>query len=154
MKMLLALIACLFMVVASSAQEKASVTRVEPVASSTEKLLETHIRKVWEDYKNKDKQGLGSALADGFREVTDGADGIFGKDTEFSEMEKFTLAHYELSNFHVKPIGKDATLVTYTAHYDGAYEGTPLQMSTVYGEVWIKQGNAWKLLWAQETKVK
>jgi hypothetical protein len=154
MKVLLALIACLFVVVAGSAQEKASGTRVDPVASSTEKLLETKIRKVWEDYKNKDKQGLGSALADGFREVTDGADGIFGKDTEFSEMEKFTLAHYELSNFHVKPIGKDATLVTYTAHYDGAYEGTPLQMSTVYGEVWIKQGNAWKLLWAQETKVK
>jgi len=51
-------------------------------------------------------------------------------------------------------LGKDAVLVTYTAQYDSAYEGTALQMSTVYGEVWIKQRTAWKLLWAQETKVK
>jgi hypothetical protein len=154
MKVLLAFIGCLFVVVAGSAQENASVTKVDAVASSTERLLENNIRKVWEDYKNKNKQGLGSALADDFREVTHGVDGIFGRDTEFSEMEKFTLAHYELSNFHLLSIGKDAALMTYAAHYDGAYEGTPLRMSTVYGEVWVKQGNAWKLLWAQETKVK
>lgn len=154
MKVFLAFISCLFVVVAGSAQEKASVTKVDSVASSTERLLENNIRKVWEDYKHRNKQGLDSALADGFREVTDGADGIFGKDTEFSEMEKFTLAHYELSNFHLRSLGKDAALMTYAAHYDGAYEGTPLQMSTVYGEVWVKQGNTWKLLWAQETKLK
>ena len=79
MKILLAFVCCLFMVVAGSAQGKASVTQVDSVASSTEKLLEAKIRKVWEDYKNRNKPGLGSALAVDFREVTDGADGIFGK---------------------------------------------------------------------------
>ena len=153
MKILLAFLCCAFMVVAASAQEK-PVMKAASAASSTEKLLETKIREVWEDYKNRNKPGLGSALATDFREVTDGADGIFGKETEFSEVDKFTLSHYELNNLRMKSIGKDAVLVTYTAHYDGAYEGTALQMSTVYGEVWIKQANDWKLLWAQETKVK
>jgi len=44
--------------------------------------------------------------------------------------------------------------MTCSAHYDGASEGTALKMSTVYGEVWIRQANDWKLLWTQETKLK
>src|SRR5579859_2858256 len=103
MKKLLALLCCACVMVAASAQEKPSAVKGDSASSSTEKILETKIRKVWEDYKIRNKPGLGSALAADFREVTDGADGIFGKETEFSEMEKFTLSHYELSTFHLKP---------------------------------------------------
>ena len=106
MKTLLALFCCACVVLVASAQEKPSEMKVASAGSSTEKLLETKIRKIWEDYKIRNKTGLGSVLASDFREVTDDADGIFGKETEFSEMEKFTLSHYELSTFQMKSIGK------------------------------------------------
>jgi hypothetical protein len=40
------------------------------------------------------------------------------------------------------------------ADYSGKLAGQPLQAKCVYGEVWTKQGNEWKLLYVQETKVK
>ena len=154
MKTWIAIAFGLLVVAASGAQEKAPAAKMDSGAPATTKLLETKIRKVWADYKNKDKHGLGSALADDFREVTDGSDGIFGKETDLSEMEKFTLSQYELSNFHMKSISKDAVLMTYSAHYSGAYEGTAMKMSTVYGEVWVRRANEWKQIWGQETKLK
>jgi hypothetical protein len=38
--------------------------------------------------------------------------------------------------------------------YGGTYDEVPPQMKAVYGEVWIKVDNDWKLLWVQETKLK
>jgi len=116
--------------------------------------LEAKVRKSWEDYKNRDKKAFAASLAPDFSEVTDGSEGTFGKDTELSEMDHFTLAHYELSNFKVRLLGSTAALVTYSAQYDGTYDKQPLNMKTVYGEVWVKSGTSWKQLWAQETKLK
>jgi hypothetical protein len=44
--------------------------------------------------------------------------------------------------------------MTYTAEYSGTYGNEPLQMKAIYGEVWVKVGSIWKLLWVQETKLK
>jgi hypothetical protein len=51
-------------------------------------------------------------------------------------------------------LGGTVALVNYSAQYDGTYDNSPLNMKTVYGEVWIKSGSSWKQLWVQETKVK
>jgi hypothetical protein len=34
----------------------------------------------------------------------------------------------------------------------GKFAGESLQAKSAYGEVWTKQGNEWKLLYAQKTK--
>ena len=116
--------------------------------------LESKIRKSWEDYKKRDKQAFSASLAADFAEVTNDADGIFGKDTELSEMDQFALTKYELKDFKLRHAGHDAALVTYTAEYSGTYVGSPLHMKAVYGELWVKSGNDWKQLWVQETKIK
>ena len=149
-------VACLLILASASAQQKkpapAKTKSAEP--SSLAGVLEPKVRKSWEDYKNRKKGEFAASLADGFSEVTDGADGIFGKDTELSEMDHFNLAQYDLKDFKVKPIGGTGALVTYTAEYSGTYDNAPLKMKTVYGEVWIKTGSNWKQLWVQETKIK
>jgi hypothetical protein len=86
--------------------------------------------------------------------VTNDADGIFDKKTELAEMDNFNLSHYELKDFKRRPIGNAAALMTYTAEYSGSYANKPIQMKAIYGEVWIKAGGDWKLLWVQETKLK
>jgi len=149
------LIVSLMMLASASAQEhKASSGKSPAKAPSAAAALEAKVRKSWEDYKNRNKKAFAADLAPDFSEVTDGADGIFGKDTELSEMDHFTLAHYTLSNFKVRALGSTAALVNYAAQYDGTYDNSPLNMKTVYGEVWIKSGTEWKQLWVQETKVK
>jgi hypothetical protein len=156
MSKILISVACLLILASASAQQKKSNTAKTKSAetSSLAATLEPKVRKSWEDYKNRNKEAFAASLASNFAEVTDGADGIFGKDTELSEMDHFNLAKYELKDFKVTSIGGTGALVTYTAEYSGSYDNTPLKMKTVYGEVWVKSGADWKQLWVQETKIK
>lgn len=122
--------------------------------SSLAAVLEPKTRKAWEDYKNRNKQAFAAILAPGYLAVTNEADGIFGADTELSEMDHFTVAKFDLKNFKVIPLGSSSALVTYNAEYSGTYDKSPVNIKTVYGEVWTKIGNDWKVLWTQETKLK
>jgi hypothetical protein len=157
MKRMLIGMACLLMLVTASAQEqtkRASAQRAAEKNASGATVLETKIRKAWEDYKNRNKEAFAAILADGFGEVTNDAEGIFGKDTELAEMDHFSLSHYDLRDFKFRPVGNSGAVMTYTAEYSGTYADAPLQMKTIYGEVWLKVGGDWKLLWVQETKIK
>jgi hypothetical protein len=156
-KRILTAVVCLLMLAAASAQEPEKSTPEKGASSphaSDAKVLEAKIRKAWEDYKKRDKQAFAAILADGFAEVTNDADGIFGKDVELAEMDRFNLTRYELKDFTLRSAGNSGAVMTYTAEYSGAYDNSPLQMKAIYGEVWVKAGRDWKLLWVQETKVK
>jgi hypothetical protein len=156
MRKILTSVACLLLLGSSSAQQKnAPAAKTKSAqAASLGAVLEPKVRKSWEDYKNRNKEAFAASLSNNFAEVTDGADGIFGKDTELSEMDHFNLAQYELKDFKARSIGSTGALVTYTAEYSGSYDNTPLKMKTVYGEVWVRSGSDWKQLWVQETKIK
>lgn len=144
----------LMLLASAWAQNQKNSDKTTTQSSSLAKTLEAKDRKSWEDYKNRNKKSFAASLADGFAEVTDGADSIFSKDTELAEMDHFKLDQYVLHNFNVRPLGGSAALVTYSAEYSGSYDNSPINMKTVYGEVWVKSGNNWKQLWVQETKVK
>jgi hypothetical protein len=152
MKLVLAFSFCMMLCASAYPQKKAETK--ESSSPSLAATVEAKVHKSWEDYKNRNKLSFAASLAPGFSEVTDGADGIFGKDTELSEMDHFTLARYELSDFKVRPLGSAAALITYSANYDGSYDNSPIHMKTVYADIWVRSGADWKLLWEQETKVK
>jgi len=147
--------ACLLLGVAMQAQgQSAGATSTQAGNPATANILETKIRKAWADYKNRDKKAFAAILADGFAEVTNEAEGSFGEEAELGEMDHFNLVRFELKDFKYRPIGNGGALMTYTAEYGGSYDNAPLQMRAIYGEVWVKQGGEWKLLWVQETKLK
>ena len=106
-----------------------------------------------EDYKNKNKDGFAAILADGFREVEEDS-GFADRKAILEGMDQLELSQYTLKDFDTRPAGANAALVTYMADYSGKLAGEPLQAKCVYGEVWTKQANEWKLLYVQETKVK
>ena len=122
MKRMLTSIACLLMLVTSFAQEKKSAP-AKPASEAT--VLEAKIRKAWEDYKNRNKDAFAAILANGFAEVTNDAEGIFGKETELAEMDRFNLSHYELRDFKLRPVGNDGAVMTYTAEYAAPMEMNP-----------------------------
>jgi hypothetical protein len=150
MKTMLITAVCALLFGSASAQSQ----KPDPPAGPTAKLLEAKVRKAWEDYKNKNKDGFAAILADGFREVEEESNGFADKKAILEEIDKFELSQYSLKDFDTGPIGTDAALVTYIAEYSGKFEGKPLQSKAAYGELWTKQGNEWKLLYVQETRVK
>lgn len=157
MKSLLMILTCVLAFTGAFAQDQKKPMTAHTVSadhSSLTAVLEPKTRKAWEDYKNRNKQAFAAILAPGYLAVTNEAEGIFGRDTELSEMDHFTLAKYDLTSFKVITLGSSAALVTYRADYSGTYDKSPVNIKTLYGEVWTKIGNDWKLLWTQETKLK
>jgi hypothetical protein len=141
---------CLLLFASAAAQSK----KPQPQTGPPAKLLEAKVRKTWEDYKNKNKDGFAAILADGFREVEEDSSGFADRKAILEEMDQLELSQYTLKDFDTRPAGVNAALVTYMADYSGKVAGEPLQAKCVYGEVWTKQANEWKLLYVQETRVK
>lgn len=129
---------------------------IAPAATSTpnQSVLESKVRKAWEDFKNKDKESFAATLADGFSEVEEDGSGFGDRQAILTMIDQFELAAYSLRDFKVTAIGKDAVLITYLAHYEGKVGGQPIQANTAYSEIWVHQGHNWKLLYVQETNVK
>src|ERR1700730_17031497 len=113
MKATLIIAVCVLLFASASAQSK----KPEPSTGPLAKTLETKVRKAWEDYKNKNKDGFAAVLADGFREVEEDGNGFGGKKAILEQIDQFELSQYALKDFNVKPVGADAALVTYMAEY-------------------------------------
>ena len=144
-----ALIALLLSVAsAATAQDKSA--KPNPVAP----VLEAKERKLWEDFKNKNKDGLTALLDDEFRQFEEGLSAFGDKKAEVNAVDEFELTTYTLSDFTVKSLGPNAALVTYIAQYEGKSGGEASKAKSVFAEVWIRKGNEWKDLDMQETYVK
>ena len=145
-----ALLLSLFLASAATAQEKQQAAKPETVPAQ----VEARVRKLWEAYKNKDKAALSAMLDGGFRQFEEGLSAFGDKKTEVNSVDDFELLSYTLSDFNVKSIGPNAALVTYIAQYEGKSGGETSKGHSVFGEVWIRDGNEWKALYMQETYVK
>jgi len=150
-KMVIAVAFLLWLTTAATAQE---VQHPAARSASSGHAVEARVRKVWEDFKNKNKAGLGAALADGFREMEEGGSGFGDKKAEIAMVDDFELSSYVLRDFTVKSLGAQSALVTYSAHYEGKSGGLIAKSDSIFGEVWIREGNDWKALYIQETAVK
>ncbi|MGO9126385.1 MAG: nuclear transport factor 2 family protein [Terriglobales bacterium] len=151
MKTALITAACLLLLTMAPAQEQ----KKHPAASTPDATaLEGKIRKVWEDFKNKNKAAVAAILAGGFRELEEDGSGFGDNKALLAMIDAFELTSYNLKDLKVQPLGKGSALVTYLAHYEGKAGGQPIQSNTGYGEVWVHQGNGWKLLYVQETNIK
>jgi hypothetical protein len=135
---------------AATTQEKQQAAKPGTVASQ----VEARVRKLWEAFKNKDKATLSAMLDGGFRQFEEGLSAFGDKKTEVNAVDEFELISYTLSDFTVRSIGPDAALVTYIAQYEGKSGGETSKAKSVFGEVWIRDGNEWKEVYMQETYVK
>lgn len=116
--------------------------------------LEAKVRKLWENFKNKDKKSLAALLDNGFRMFEEGLSTFGDKNAEVNAVDDFELVSYTLSDFTVKSLGPNAALVTYIAQYEGKSGGQTSKAKSVFAEVWIRQGTEWKDSYLQETYVK
>ena len=116
--------------------------------------IEAQVRKLWEAYKNKDKATLSAILDGGFRQFEEGLSTFGDKKTEVNAVDEFELLSYTLRDFTVKSIGPSAALVTYIAQYEGKSGVEVSKANSVFGEVWVRDGNEWKALYMQETYIK
>lgn len=132
----------------------ATMTGQSSPEKSSAAAVESHVRKLWEAFKNKDKTTLSSLLDDKFRMFEEGLSTFGDKKAEVNGPDEYDLVNYTLSDFTVTPIGPNSALVTYVADYQGKSGGEIQKAKSVFGEVWTRAGDHWKILYLQETYIK
>lgn len=105
--------------------------------------------------KSKDVNGIKSLLADDFDYV--GGDGrLHHRDELLGDMQDGTLRDFKLYEPQAVQIDINAALLTYNAILD-MREGDDPGMAPRYQKVsdlWVKQGNEWRLKFEQATPVR
>jgi hypothetical protein len=150
-------VSCLLLIViiSAAAQEAAqrNGTQNKAVAAETA-ATEARSRKIWEDFRSRNKTALAATLAEGFRGLEEGGDGFFDAKAYLSTVDEFELKGYTLSDYTITPLASGAVLVNYHARYDGVSAGQTSQGNAGFSEIWVRRGGNWKLQYLQETYVK
>ena len=146
---------------AKSSDTKSSDTKSSETKSSTSKSamkgdaalqakLEALERSTWEAFKSKDaKAAMANISPDSWSADMNG----FAPASQIeSMMQDMALNSYELSDFKVLHLGKDAVVLTYSATSNCTYKGQavpagPYFCSTAY----VSKGGKWTGMYHQET---
>ena len=153
MKFRVVAVACLLLALNAFAQEKSLQNKAGGSQTALTAAAEDRSRKLWEDYRNRDKAALSATLAESFRGLEEGGD-FFDAQAYISSLDDFELKGYTLSDYTVIPLQTGAVLINYHGSYEGATAGQTTQGNAGFSEVWVRHGNSWKLQYLQETYLK
>jgi hypothetical protein len=138
------------------AQSPSMQASKKPGASSASaaKIIESKIRQLWQDFKEKNKNTYAAGLTDDNTAVWADGKGIRDKATAVKDLDNFALDSYSLSDFKITPLGTDAAMATYGAKVVGAADGQKLNLNLAVTEVWVKRGGHWRELRYHESEIK
>ena len=135
--------------ISSDAKPMMSKSAMKGDAALQEKL-EGMERKVWEGFKNKDMKAAKEVLAEDCISVD--MNGMATMDQFESMMQDYAVTSYELSDFKVKRLNKDAAILTYTVSANATFKGQAIPAGPYYASsAYVARGGKWVGVYHQET---
>ena len=104
----------------------------------------------WQAFKDK--------KADDFKKVVDKdlrgvyAEGIADMDKELSDMKKWDMKSFAISDYKAFSDEKDVIVTTYVVKIEGTYDGKDASGTFNAGSVWKKEGNDWLAIFHTNAK--
>jgi hypothetical protein len=136
-----------------AAQVQAKKRGAAPSSGAVTKTLETKIRQLWQDFKDRNKEALAAVLADNDTQVWfDGK--VRDKTTTVKDVDSVTLNSYALSNITITPLSPAAALATYRVKANGTFNGQPFDTTLEVTEVFEKRGGDWQEVRYHESESK
>jgi ketosteroid isomerase-like protein len=111
------------------------------IAGPDKAAMEAKEKAAWQAFKDK--------KADDFKKVVDKdircvyADGQSNLDKELSDMKKWDMKSFTISDFTTFSDEKDVIVTTYTVKIEGTMDGKDASGTYNAGSVWKKEGNDW-----------
>lgn len=95
----------------------------------------------WQSFKDKDAAGFQKVVDKDFKGVYD--TGIVDMAAELSDMKKWDMKSFSISDFKSFSDEKDVIVTTYVVKVEGTYDGKDASGTMNAGSVWKKEGNDW-----------
>jgi hypothetical protein len=120
------------------------------LAAPDEAALEAKEKAAWQAFKDKDEAGFKKVIAADFVGVYD--DGIANMEKELSDMKKWDMKSFEISNYKVNSAGPNIAMSSYVVKIEGTYDGKDASGTYNAGSVWHKKGGDWQALFHTNIK--
>ena len=103
--------------------------------------IEAKEKAAWQAFKDK--------KADDFKKVVDKdircvySDGVSDMDKELSDMKKWDMKSFTISDYKTISVGEDTMMSTYKVTLEGTYDGKDASGTYNAGSVWKLEGKDW-----------
>jgi hypothetical protein len=120
------------------------------IAAPDKAAIEAKEKAAWQAFKDK--------KADDFKKVVDKdircvyVDGISNLDKELSDMKKWDIKSFEISDFKAFSDEKDVMVTTYTVKVEGTMDGKDASGTYNAGSVWKQEKDAWMAIFHTNVK--
>ena len=120
------------------------------IAAPDKAAIEAKEKAAWQAFKDK--------KADDFKKVVDKdircvyADGISNLEKELSDMKKWDIKSFEISDFKAFSDEKDVMVTTYTVKVEGTMDGKDASGAYNAGSVWKQEKGEWMAIFHSNVK--
>ena len=120
------------------------------IAAPDKAAIEAKEKAAWQAFKDK--------KADDFKKVVDKdfmgvyAEGVSDMDKELSDMKKWDMKSFAISDYKAFSDEKDVMVTTYTVKIEGTYDGKDSSGTYNSGSVWKMENGAWMAVFHTNVK--
>ncbi len=114
---------------------------VSLAAGAETDAIEAKEKAAWQAFKDKKADDFKKIVDKDFRGVY--AEGISDIDKEVSDMKKWDMKSFAISNYKAFSDEKDVIVATCVVKLEGTYDGKDASGTFNCGTVWKKEGNDW-----------
>ena len=125
-------------------------TAVAAIASPDKAAIEAKEKNAWQTFKDKDAAGFQKVVDKDFMGVY--AEGVSDMAKEMSDMKKWDMKSFAISDYKSFSDEKDVIVTTYTVKIEGTMDGKDASGTYNAGSVWKLENGAWMAIFHTNVK--
>ena len=119
-------------------------------AAPDKAAIEAKEKTAWQTFKDKDAAGFQKVVDKDFKGVY--AEGVSDMAKELSDMKKWDMKSFAISDFDSFSDEPDVIVTTYTVKIEGTYDGKDHSGTFNSGSVWKKEKGTWMAIFHANVK--
>ena len=123
---------------------------VSIAAPPDKEALEAKEKAAWQTFKDKNAEGFKKVVDKDIRCVY--AEGPSNMDKELSDMKRWDMKSFAISDYTVFSDEKDVAVVTYTVKVEGTLDGKDMSGTYNAGSVWKQEKGKWMAIFHTNIK--
>src|SRR3989442_10792930 len=111
------------------------------IAAPDKEAIMAKEKAAWQAFKDKKADDFKKVVSADFRGTY--AEGISDMDKELSDMKKWEMKSFTISDYNALSNGKNVIVTTYVVKFEGTFEGKDASGTYNAGSVWKQEKGAW-----------
>jgi len=120
------------------------------VAAPDKAAIEAKEKEAWQTFKDKNAEGFKKVVDKDFRGAY--AEGISDMAKELSDMKKWDMKSFTISDYTAFSDAKDVIVTTYVVKIEGTFDGKDASGTYNAGSVWKQEKGAWMAIFHTNVK--